>query len=476
MKTKSANIIYIQTDSMDGRVMGCMGHPAAYTPNLDALAARGSLFRNAYCNSPICVPSRSSMWSGQYPHVVESWNNDTGLPEDTMTFESVLKRNGYRTEIIGRADHYSGKHSLSNRVADWTRTAKLDIRRKDAVLKVKFIDEPLIRVREKDWNSVDVALSCIDDCASDPETPFFIHLGLLHPHTGAGFNTSRYYLDRIDPQQVGLPAQDSEIHPVCEYMRVAKNLPENMSPDEILQIRRHYYAMVAEVDEMVGTVMKKLEEAGLSESTYIMFNSDHGEMNLEHGQWKKMAMYEASVRVPMMITGPGVRPGSTCGEPVSLLDVFPTLMDMAEIEQPAGLQGSSLLPYCLHGSFDHPDWVMVQYNCCLQPTGSYMLRMGDWKYIAYPGYPPQLFHVLDDPDELHNRCDSEPETTDAMDRKLRSLIDYEEVNAYVKKYDLSSFRQWRDSLSDQAYHDAMKQIFGEWTSNEEQSIRKWLDQ
>jgi arylsulfatase A-like enzyme len=105
-----------------------------------------------------------------------------------------------------------------------------------------------------------------------------------------------------------------------------------------------------------------------------------------------------------------------------------------------------------------------------------MLRMGDWKYIAYPGYPPQLFNLRNDPGEVLNLADSEPETADIMDRKLRSIIDYEEVDAYVKKYDQTSFQAWRDSLDDQAYRDAMKKIFGEWTSREEQCIREWLEQ
>ena len=127
MSGQKLNIVVIECDSMDGRVMGCMSHPAAHTPNLDRLAERGTLLRNTYCNSPLCVPSRASMWSGLYTHHCQGWNNYKGLSENAPTFRTRLEDNGYRTAAYGKTDYLSGRHSLRARVAAWTRSA--DIRR-----------------------------------------------------------------------------------------------------------------------------------------------------------------------------------------------------------------------------------------------------------------------------------------------------------------------------------------------------------
>ena len=121
------NIIFIHAESMDGRKMGCMGHPAMQraTPNLDALADRGVLFENAYTNCPVCNPSRASMWSGKYPHHYHCWSNHEGLAEDVPTFRTTLQRGGYNTRAIGPLDYTWGKHSIRDRVGSWTRSANI---------------------------------------------------------------------------------------------------------------------------------------------------------------------------------------------------------------------------------------------------------------------------------------------------------------------------------------------------------------
>jgi arylsulfatase K len=126
-QASKANIVFIQCDSMDGRAMGCMGHPAMAhaTPNLDALARRGVTFRYAYCNNPICCPSRASMWSGTYTHHCEGWNNYKGLEKGDPTFRTQLDEGGYRTQTFGKTDYLSGQHSIRARVTPWTRAANI---------------------------------------------------------------------------------------------------------------------------------------------------------------------------------------------------------------------------------------------------------------------------------------------------------------------------------------------------------------
>ena len=183
-------------------------------------------------------------------------------------------------------------------------------------------------------------------------------------------------------------------------MSVTKNTHGHFTDDEILAIRRHYFAMVAETDAMLGQVLDTLEATGQLNDTYIIFASDHGEMNMEHRQTLKNAMYEASARVPLIVAGPGLQQGVISDELVSLIDLFPTLMDMAGLDHPEGLDGVSLLPLCRGDASGRPNYVFSEYHSNFSNTGIAMWRQGPWKYIRYAGYPPQLFNLQDDPEEI----------------------------------------------------------------------------
>ena len=141
---------------MDGRVMGCMDHPAAHTPNMDALAERGVLFRNTYCNSPQCCPSRASRWSGKHNHQIEAWNNYKGIEEGARTYVSDLQSAGYLHQAYGKTNYVSGNHSLGNRVTCWNRAANIRLHRgKGPVAGLRQSDDHKRRVHERDWEHVD---------------------------------------------------------------------------------------------------------------------------------------------------------------------------------------------------------------------------------------------------------------------------------------------------------------------------------
>lgn len=467
------NIIFIQSDSMDGRVMGCAGHPAAHTPNMDAIAGAGALFATTYCNSPQCCPSRASMWSGRQIHSVGAWNNFKGIETDTPTFQTALDAGGYRTVILGRTDHLSGSHSLGNRLAIWTRSAGIVSSAKhppSAVLE----EGKSTRVRMQDWGRVDEAVAWLRANSRASEAPFFMHLGFTQPHPGDGFRTSPHYLDMIPEDRVTLPEKDREIHPAMAYMRATKNCVEEFPDAEIRRMRRHYFAMIAEVDAMVGELLRAVESMGLIENTYFIYTSDHGEMGMEHGQYLKNALYDPSARVPLVLRGPGVPSGSVVDAPVSLLDVFPTLMDMADLTPPDFLEGRSLLPLTRGGDAGRPDWVLSQYHANMQNTGSFMLRRGDWKYIAYAGFEPQLFNLREDPGEMRNLAASRPEVRKEMDARLRGILDYEAVDAHVKDYDRESFRRWRQEAGEETYRRTMTKLFRGWGEAQFEQIEEWL--
>jgi arylsulfatase K len=479
-RSRKPNLLIIQSDSMDGRAMGCMGHPAVYTPHMDRLAERGTLFSQAYCNSPQCCPARASMWSGQYVHQVEAWNNYKGLDPDAPTWRTHLDQAGYRTATFGKTDYVSGRHSLGARVTAWTGPANIKVpgrvQRPHAILEPPGYRREDPRVFERDWTSTEGCLHWLDEYASSSENaPFMLYCGLNLPHPA--FRSTQVWLDQIDPRHVTLPAYEPELHPVIDFMRVRKGCVGEFTEREILDIRRTYYAMIAELDAMVGELLDQVDRLGLADTTYLLYLSDHGEMNMEHRQHLKNAMYEPSARVPMIVAGPGVQRGQVVDDLVSLLDVYPTLMDLAGLESPEGLSGCSLLLE-LGGdrAADRPDWVMSEYHSNFQNTSSFMLRQGDLKTIVYPGYAPQLFDLAADPDEVHDLAADNDERLAQMGAQLQAIVDTDAVAHKVRAYNKASFLQWRGETDPQEYERAMGVFFQGWGPEMADRIEAWLNQ
>ncbi len=479
------NILFIQTDSHDGRLFGAAGHPSmgGATPAMDALAAGGTMFTTAYSNNPICCPCRASMWSGQYTHHCEGWNNYKGLELDTPTFRDQLDGAGYRTQTYGKTDYLSGTHTIRARATAWLRSARI-MKPTYREHTPNLWDHTQERVHAKDWQDVDQTVAFLADAAKSPAKPFWLYLGISAPHPG--FTTNRRYWDMIDPDSIEIPPADTENHPVMDYMRVSKNWEHGWDEAMVRRIRRTYFAMVAEVDAMVGRVMRALSESHLADSTYVIFASDHGEMACEHEQYYKMNHYEPSVRVPLIVTGPGVRAGARVDDPVTLVDIYPTLMDMAGLDRPDGLDGQSLMSAVTGDRSGLRDYAFSEYHdstCC---TGSFMLRRGDWKYIAYPGYEPQLFNLPEDRWEVNNLAAARPDVVADMDARLRGIVDYEAVDAKVKAYDRASFARWRDEQRSAGTYESNMAIMHSgwagvtaetadpWTEADEAQVETWL--
>jgi len=472
---RRANIIIVQTDSQDGRAMGCMDHPAMQgaTPNMDALAGRGVLFRNMYCNNPVCCPSRSSMFSGRYTHHCEGWNNYKGLEPGDATFLTRLADAGYEVQTFGKTDYVSGHHTVRARVTPWTRAAGI-ARPEYRMPGPEIIQDDRERVLEHDWKNVDRTAEWLDRHAGSDE-PFLLYLGINQPHPR--FRTSRRYLDRIDPDAVRLPPPDESGHDVMDLMRVKKNWMHGLDEETVRLVRRIYFAMVAEADAMLGRVLDAVARAGLAESSYVVFTSDHGEMNMEHAQFYKMCHYEPSARVPLIVAGPGVAEGHRVDTLTSLIHLHPTVTDVAGLQREESLDGQSLLPELDGDSPARPDRAFAEFHGGSSRAGAFMLRLGPWKYVAYPGFEPQLFNLDEDPWEVRNLAGERPEATANMDSALRQLVDYEAVDARAKEYDRQSFRHWRQGQVDAGtYRETMARIFSGWDGVDADEADPWTDE
>ena len=339
-----------------------------------------------------------------------------------------------------------------------------------------------------DWRTIDKGCAWLDQQQSS-DGPFFLYVGMNIPHPP--FHTSDYWLKKVDLDQVTIPPEDKQLHPTMEYQRISKNWRHGFDDDMVRKVRSIYYAMCSEGDAMVGQVMEKVAQLGLDENTYFIFSSDHGENCMEHRQWYKMNCYESSARVPLVIRGPGIQPGTRIPNVVSLIDIYPTLMDMGNVSSPAGLDGESLMPLLIGQANKSRNWAFTTFTGTTSNTSMFMLRKGDWKYIAYPGYPPQLFNLKMDPDEIDNVAPRQPDVAARMDRELRQIVDYDEVHQRRLHYDRTSFRQWEKEVAEgkhstreygwsrpgpaDTYDEIIRNTYMGWSDEHERQFRTWLN-
>ena len=493
MSLSQPNIVFIHAESMDGRKMGCMGHPALRnaTPNMDRLASEGVLYRNAYTNCPVCNPSRASMWTGKYPNYRDCWNNHEGLRDGVRTYQDTLNTAGYRTRAIGPIDYAYGMHSIRDRVGSWTRAA--------------MIERPTVRTplptiagqgkaNLRDWQHTHNAIQEISE-ASREDRPFWTYLttGLVHP----AFVAEQRHLDLIDSDAIDIPPRfglEATRNAAVRQQRILKNCDKQFSEGLVREMRHIYFAMIAALDEMVGRVLRHIDDLGLADSTYVIFSSDHGEMAGEQNQVLKRSMFEASSHVPLIIRGPGVQKGVDIDDPVSLLDLYPTFMDMSNIdyadvaERPGyaeSLDGESLLPQ-LKGGSRTQNWAMCEYHGDRVCTGTYMLRKGDWKLIRHMGFDSELYNLADDPGETADLSLSSTTMVQELEGVLDANFDCDGIDQRAKAYDREEFLKWRDKAkAEGTYESTMAHVYSgydrqciedirPWTGMEEEQIDTWL--
>ncbi len=488
------NIIHFHAESWDGRMLGCQGlHPAMAeaTPNIDRLAQEGTLFRNTYCTNPICCPSRANMLSGTYTHTCESWSNFKGLEKGMWTYHHALQQS-HEVLLLGKhMDYLSGGHSVMNRVADFLEplnTACHPVMNADPAQEYGVDAGNERRYHQDDWTSADRAIEFIRS-RRPGDRPFFISLnpGLVH----AAFRTNRYWWDRIPEELVDVPPMDENQHPAEEYQKKAKAWRHGLDEDTVQTVRRIYFAMCAEADGIVGEIMGAVQESALADETVVIFSGDHGELALEHQQYYKMSLLEGSARVPLVLKGPGIKPGQRIETPVSLIDMAPTICELAGMEKRDGFEGESLLPLARGETTQSRGWALASYSGVTSNTMSWMLRKGDAKLIVHEGYPSRLFNLHDDPGELNDVIEQEPETAAELLAIIDANVDREatlKVWQEWRKHNFAQFqRQAKRGLYDDNsyaltanpssdYQEMMNNAFTGWTEEDEDRVAEWLKQ
>ena len=423
--SRQPNIVFVMADQMAAPALPIHGHPVVKAPQIERLAERGVVFDAAYCNSPLCAPSRFSMLSGRLPSAIGAYDNAAEFPARVPTFAHLLRLAGYRTILSGKM-HFCGPdqlHGFEERLTtdiypadfgwtpDWTRPdARLDFYH--TMLSVVEAG-PCVRSQQLDFDE-EVAYQaerCIYDLARDPdERPFFLLVSFTHPHDPYTIGEEFWNLYR--PEEIDLPAVPAPVDPDPHSRRLQAGLgleDYDLSEERVRNARRAYYGAISYVDAKLGRLTAALEAAGLAEDCVFIFTADHGDMLGERGLWYKMTFFEWASRVPMIVSAPGRLAPRRVAAPVSLLDLFPTLGDLAgahEIPTAGDLEGSSLLPLLESGE-GGPEVVAGEYLGEMAAGPLVMLRRGQHKYVVGTDSPPQLFDLAADPQELTNLAGQE---------------------------------------------------------------------
>lgn len=414
-------------DQLTSFVLSAYGGKTCKTPHLDALAARGIVFENTYCAYPLCAPSRFGMMAGRLPSRIGAYDNGAEFTASTPTFAHYLRSAGYYTCISGKM-HFVGPdqyHGFEERLTteiypadmSWTPDAEFRDYNSDEerayTFGVSTIDTvkdagPVARSMQIDYDE-DVIHHAKRElfarARSTDDRPFMMTVSLTHPHDPY-VTTQKYWdlypSDAIDaPRVAHIPVAARDPHSQSLYYHYGQNKCE-LSEQDYRNARRGYYGMISYVDDLLGQVMQALNDSGFTDNTVVLFASDHGDMIGERGMWFKKTLFDPAIQVPLIVTHPGFAPGRIAA-PASLLDIFPTLLDIAEIpadQIKTRLDGKSLMP-ALRGNPIHAP-VLVEHIDGGTAAPRFCIRDGAMKLTLSRGYPPQLFDLSADPLEQHD--------------------------------------------------------------------------
>jgi len=413
----SKNVVVIMSDEHDPRMMGCSGHPFVKTPNLDALAARGVRFPNAYTPSPICVPARAAFATGRRVHQVRLWDNAMPYTGEQRGWGHALQERGIRVESIGKL-HYRNEedpagfdaehlpmHVVGGHGMVWASIRNPFRPRENGPRMLgEHIGPGESSYTQYDRAVTQRAVQWLEEAAQRQEDGFVLYVGLVAPHFPFVVPDEFYNLyptDRL-PEPKLHPRTGYEQHPwvkeYCEFMASERQFADAY---ERLRAFAAYYGLCTWLDHNVGQILGALRDNGLEDTTHVIYTSDHGDNLGARGVWGKSTLYEESVKVPMLLAGPDV-PSGVCGTPVDLLDLFPTILQGAGIDPATEIDdrpGRSLFE--LARSAPEPERVILsEYHAAGSNAGGFMLRKGCWKYHYYVGFPPELFNLETDPEEL----------------------------------------------------------------------------
>ncbi|MBT4521643.1 MAG: choline-sulfatase [Halieaceae bacterium] len=420
-------------DQLSAKALGCYGNSEVISPTIDKLADRGVLFENAYTNSPLCTPARYALMTGQYISHCGGYDNAAYMPTTMPTFAHYLRLMGYKTYLSGKM-HFVGPdqlHGFEERVTtdiypadfgwipDWTNADKrMDLWYHNmSSVKQAGVAAITNQFSYDDEVGHQAMRVIYDHVRSQDPRPMCLVTSFMHPHDP--YATRQKYWDLYENVQISLPEvpRPESCNQDPHNLRLERAMAldaVDLSEAEIIRARRAYYGNVSYVDEWLGRLTATLDECGMADNTSIVFISDHGDMLGEYGLWYKMTFREWSCRIPMIVYDPRQFKSRRVKQAVSLVDVLPTLLDLAQRGGDTGkpapidvLDGRSLVPLCMGQDINDPDRTVSEYLGEGAAAPMLMIRRGRYKYIECRTDPDLLFDIESDPNEEINLAEDQ---------------------------------------------------------------------
>ena len=468
------NVLFIISDDLNTS-LGCYGHPQVRSPNIDRLAARGVRFENAYCQFPLCGPSRNSMLTGLYP-------NSSGILANGQIFRQTIPRhhslsqalrlNGYFAARIGKLYHYNVPKSVGTNGHDDPGSWELELNPAgcDRLLEegdifslspgnfggtLSWYASPRKAELHTDGMLAADARWVLERCARDTSRPFFVALGFYRPHTP--YVAPKVYFDDYAIEQMPVVSNVDEDRLDIPKLALAsaKREQDRMSDPLRREAVQAYFASITFMDAQVGKVLDALDELGLADSTTVVFTSDHGYHLGEHGLWQKMSLFEQSAQVPLIIAAPGLAAkGSVVQSPVGLIDIYPTITELCGVDSAVKVQGQSLVPMLRDPAVTGRGWTLSQVtrgrrdgdNVFGYSIRTARFRLTRWGKDGADGL--ELYDHEVDPQELTNLAEH-PDQSDRV-MELSSLLDKAVAGTFPEdgKMPAMQVQNWAPNLTD----------------------------
>ena len=441
------NVLLIIADDLNCD-LGAYGNLVVKTPNIDRLAERGVLFENAHSQYPWCGPSRASLMTSMYTNQTKITRNNMNLRNsvpDVITLGQRFRQQGYQSVRIGKIFHYDNPSAIGTSGNDdiytWDQTVNPYGRDKIEEYKIKTLVPrkygailSWLAADGKDEEQTDgiaasEAIEKLDDFANT-DTPFFLAVGFFRPHTP--FVAPKKYFDLYEREKIEIPEISNDYLATLPELAVksvrAKESQLNLEKERAQEIKEAYYATISFVDAQVGRILDQLESSGLDKNTVVVFTSDHGYHLGEHGHWQKNTLFENATRVPLIISAPSSEnKGVKSISPVELIDLYPTLMDLTNINTPEHVVGKSLKPIMKNVNASVRESALTRWRKGYSiKTKRY--RLTKWGRNGELGY--ELYDHKNDKNELINLA-SNQDYSEVMD-SLKVAIEQRIADASIK--------------------------------------------
>jgi uncharacterized sulfatase len=429
------NVLFICADDMNVG-LGCYGHPMVKSPNVDRLAARSLRFERAYCQFPLCNPSRSSLMTGLRPDSTQVLDNKTffrSVHREIITLPQHFRKNGYFVSRIGKMYHYGVPAQIGTDGVDdpisWDRVVnpkgrdKFD--EKDVINLVPSLTNiggsltyMVAKGTDDEQTDALIAAEAVRQLEEKKDAPFFLAVGFFRPHVPCVATKEDFDLYPLD--KIHVPSGDRTGIPEMATATV-KPPHYGLTENDLKPMIQAYYASTTLMDKQVGKLLDAVDRLRLGERTVIVFWGDHGWSLGERGMWQKMSLFEESARVPLLISAPGMKAkGRTTGRLAELVDLYPTLADLCSLPANPAHEGTSLRPL-----LDDPEHEWKKGAFTQVTRGAKMgrsVRTERWRYTEWEGGAAgaELYDQVADPGELKNLASDAAQATTVAD--LQALL------------------------------------------------------